>query len=43
MTNTPNWQKNSGKFKKTKGISKARIKARKQAFKALLNKINQSK
>jgi hypothetical protein len=43
MANTPNWQKNSGKPKKTKGISKSTLKARKQALKALLNKINNKK
>ena len=33
--NTPNWQKNSGKDKKTKGICKGQLKARKAALKAL--------
>ncbi len=37
--NTPNWQKNSGKSKKTKGICKGQIKARKAALKALKTKI----
>jgi hypothetical protein len=36
--NTPNWQKNSGKQKKGKGIAKGRIKARRQALKALIAK-----
>ena len=36
--NTPNWQKNSGKHKKGKGISKGRIKARKQALKSFIAK-----
>tara|TARA_R110001592_G_scaffold80079_1_gene238861 strand:- start:308 stop:430 length:123 start_codon:yes stop_codon:yes gene_type:complete len=36
--NTPNWQKNSGKSKKTKGVAKGRIKARKQALKAFIAK-----
>jgi hypothetical protein len=35
---TPNWQHNSGKQKNTKGISKGKIKARKQALKHLKNK-----
>ena len=35
MANTPNWQKNSGKNKKTRGISKGVIKARKQSLKSL--------
>ena len=34
--NTPNWQHNSSKDKKTKGTSKGRIKGRKQALKALM-------
>ena len=37
--NTPNWQKNSGKNKKGKGIAKGRIKARKMALKALIAKL----
>ena len=37
--NTPNWQKNSGKNKKGRGIAKGRIKARKQALKALKARI----
>jgi hypothetical protein len=36
--NTPNWQKHSNKQKKTKGLSKGKIKARKQSLKAILNK-----
>jgi hypothetical protein len=36
---TPNWQKNSGKLKKTKGTSKNKIKSRKQALQALLQKL----
>ena len=35
----PNWVKNSGKNKKGRGVAKGVIKARKQALKALLNKI----
>jgi hypothetical protein len=38
--NTPNWQKNSGKDKKTKGICKGQLKARRQALKALKNQLN---
>ena len=37
--NTPNWQKNSGKDKKGRGIAKGRIKARKMALKALKARI----
>ena len=37
--NVPNWQKNSGKNKKGRGVAKGVIKARKQALKALLNKM----
>ena len=33
--NVPNWQKHSRKDKKTKGMCKGRLKARKQALKAL--------
>lgn len=33
--NVPNWQKHSHKDKKTKGMCKGRLKARKQALKAL--------
>ncbi len=36
---TPNWQKNSGKNKKGKGMCKGIIKARKQALKALKAKL----
>ena len=32
---TPNWAHNSGKPKKTRGVCKARLKARRQALKAL--------
>jgi hypothetical protein len=39
MKNVPNWVHNSGKNKRTKGCSKGKLKARKQALKALLNKI----
>ena len=39
----PNWQHNSGKDKKRRGICKAQLKARKQALKALLNKMEVSK
>jgi hypothetical protein len=35
----PNWQKNSGKIKKPKGVSKNKIKSRKQALNALLKKL----
>ena len=38
--NTPNWQKNSGKNKKGRGVSKGVIKARKQALKALIRKVS---
>ena len=37
--NVPNWKHNSGKDKKRKGVCKAVLKARKQALKALLNKM----
>lgn len=33
--NTPNWIKNSGKKKKTRGISKGKIKSRKQVLQSL--------
>jgi hypothetical protein len=36
----PNWQKNSGKIKKPKGISKNRLKSRRQALKSLLKKLD---
>jgi len=42
MTTTPNWMKNSGKPKRTKGTCKARLKARKQALQALKNKFGAS-
>ena len=38
--NTPNWVKNSGKSKKSRGVSKGLIKARRQALKALKVKIS---
>ena len=37
---TPNWTHNSGKAKKTKGTCKGRLKARKQALKALKTKLS---
>ena len=40
--NTPNWAHNSGKDKKRKGVCKARLKARRQALKALKNKLGRS-
>ena len=36
--NTPNWMKNSGKPKKTKGIAKGRLRAAKQTLKAVKDK-----
>jgi hypothetical protein len=36
--NTPNWQHHSDKPHKTKGISKGKIKARKQALNHIKNK-----
>jgi hypothetical protein len=36
---TPNWQKNSGKQKKSRGVCKGIIQARKQALRALKNKL----
>jgi hypothetical protein len=36
---TPNWQKNSGKQKKSRGVCKGIIKSRKQALRALKNKL----
>ena len=36
---TPNWQYNSGKSKKGRGVSKGIIRARKQALKALKTRI----
>ena len=38
----PNWQHNSGKNKKGRGISKGVIRSRKQALKALKLKITNS-
>jgi hypothetical protein len=38
--NTPNWQHNSGKHKNPRGISKGKIKSRKQALQALKLKLN---
>ncbi len=35
----PNWQKNSGKDKKARGVCKARLKARRQALKCLVNRM----
>ena len=37
--NTPNWEHNSGKAKKTKGRSKSLIRARRQAKQALIQKL----
>ena len=37
--NTPNWAHNSGKAKKAKGMCKARLKARRQALRALKARI----
>ena len=37
--NTPNWQKNSGKNKKTKGCCKGVLRARKQALRALKKRL----
>ena len=39
---TPNWMHHSKKDKKTKGTCKARLKARKQALKCLINKMEAS-
>jgi hypothetical protein len=39
MKNVPNWVHNSGKNKRTKGCCKGKLKARKQALNALLNKL----
>ena len=36
---TPNWQKNSGKAKKGKGIAKGVLKARKQSLQHLKRKL----
>ena len=38
----PNWQHNSGKNKKGRGVSKGIIKARKQALRALKLKLEAS-
>ena len=38
--NVPNWKHNSGKDKKTKGMCKAQLKARRQALKALKANLN---
>jgi hypothetical protein len=35
---TPNWQHNSGKDKNPRGVSKGKIKARKQVLKCLKEK-----
>jgi hypothetical protein len=35
----PNWSHNSGKAKKTKGMCKGKLKARKMALVALKNKL----
>jgi len=40
MSTTPNWAHNSGKDKKRKGVCKARLKARRQALKALLRNVS---
>jgi hypothetical protein len=37
---TPNWIHNSGKHKNPRGISKGKIKSRKQALQALKLKLN---
>lgn len=37
---TPNWQKNSGKNKKGRGVSKGIIKARRQALKSMIAKLS---
>ena len=37
--NTPNWQKNSGKNKKAKGMCKGVLRARKQALRALKKRL----
>lgn len=38
--NCPNWQKNSGKAKKARGVGKGVIKARRQALKCLKVKLS---
>jgi len=37
---TPNWQHNSGKRKRTRGIAKGKIRARKQALNALKQQLS---
>jgi hypothetical protein len=37
---TPNWMHNSGKNKKTKGMCKGKIKARKQSLQTLKLQLN---
>ncbi len=39
MTSTPNWMHHSSKSKKTKGMCKAKLKARRQSLKALRQKL----
>jgi hypothetical protein len=39
MKNVPNWQHNSGKHKRTKGMCKAQVKARKQSLQSLKRKL----
>jgi hypothetical protein len=36
---TPNWQHNSGKRKRTRGIAKGKIRARKQALQTLKQRL----
>ena len=36
---TPNWKHHSGKDKKARGVCKARLKARRQALKCLVNRM----
>ena len=38
--NTPNWKHNSGKSKRTKGMCKGQIVARKQSLKSLKLKLS---
>ena len=38
--NVPNWQKHSNKGKKTKGMCKGQLKARRQSLKALKLQLN---
>ena len=42
MSNTPNWQHNSKKDKKGKGVCKGRLRASKQSLRALKAKLNKS-